>query len=475
LNEIDNIDRTEVLIVNKLFHDKEYAKEVSAYLDKTCIENSKNKTIIDKYKQFVVEYNNTPSKDEFLSYLTYDKDIKNNSIQGLIDQVEDIYQEHFDDYNLDSLMDLTEKYFQETKLTKAIMLGADILETKDKQKKRYILPELFREALKINFKNNVGLEYRSDDFVDAQYHYYTHPDARIAFPDWPYFTALLKGGCYRKSLNCLVAGTGVFKTGGLVNIAKQYIKAGLNVLYITLEVNENAIAERFDINILNIKSDDLVLKYPTKKKYKLKMEELKSKYSGRLRIKEFPTAGANVMHFKSLFDELKVKEDFEPDVLIVDYLNIASSIRYNNLGDTYNYVKAIAEELRGLCVEKNLIGWTATQFRRGNDNVSDANLEDVSESSATAFTMDSLIAILETEEMRDDNKLLFKIIKSRYDKLTSASKFVMNVDKTKQQLTELSSADPEQYKKQKEDQDAKAEKAFYKKPLKQIANGGWNY
>jgi archaellum biogenesis ATPase FlaH len=295
---------------------------------------------------------------------------------------------------------------------------------------------MFREALKLSFKNTIGRQYADELTVEDQYNYYHHKEHKYAMNGLSTFNEIMRGGCSKKKIHLILASTAVGKSLFLVNIATSLLKSGCNVLYITLEIEEREVIERIDGNMLDVTTESLPL--IAKSVYVDKIKEIKYKSYGTLIVKEYPTASMTVNHVKSLLDELKIKRGFTPDFIMIDYLNIAASVRYKNIGDSYNYVKSIIEELRGLAMEKNVGIWTATQAIRSAAANSDINLTDVSESWAVAATADFLLGVTESDELKEQGRYFCKILKSRYAPIKpSTSKFLIGVNKEKQKLFDL--------------------------------------
>lgn len=427
----------EDIIIKLLFENKEYYGRVHPFLDINYFEDYSYKKIIEIMITWSSQYKNHPTYNQIKMVIGNTKEMDDNLVDTLIKKLEYIEAQKKEEYDINYIIDETEHYFQEQMLSKAILKGAEILQSDEKKHLKHSLPELMREALKLSFKNTVGMIYGTDDTIDKQYYFYHHKDKKFMLPTFTSFNNITRGGFCKKTINVFQAGTGVGKTTVLCNMAKELLMSGNNVLYISMEISENSLIERLDANLLDWKTSEL----PTMAidNYSQKIKEIQKKTAGKLVVKEYPTCSGNVNLFRSLMDELETKEGFKVDFIVVDYLNICGSIRYKNIGDTYGYVKAIIEELRGLCVERNIGCLTATQVQRSAWNASDMELNQVAESSGTANTADLVVGIIETDELKDKGQYLFKVLKSRYAPITSKTKkFLMGVDKEKQKIFELS-------------------------------------
>lgn len=332
------------------------------------------------------------------------------------------------------LLDETEKFCQEKAIYNAIMDSIQILDGKDTNRGKGSIPTLLSDALGISFDPNVGHDYVDDS--DRRYDFYHRVEKRIPF-DLEFFNKITKGGLPQKTLNIALAGTGVGKSLFMCHVAASCLTQNYNVLYITLEMAEEKIAERIDANLMNISMDDLQLL--PKDMFDKRMERLKSKIKGKLIIKEYPTAAANPSHFRALLNELNLKKNFKPDIIFIDYLNICASARIKAGANvnSYTYIKAIAEELRGLAVEFNVPIMSATQTTRSGFSSSDPGLEDTSESFGLPATADFMFALVSTEELQQSNQLMVKQLKNRYNDLNLNKRFMVGIDKSKMKLYDL--------------------------------------
>lgn len=338
------------------------------------------------------------------------------------------------DKDLDWLTDATEKFCQEKAIYNAIMDSIQILDGNDSTKSKGSIPAILSDALGVSFDPHVGHDY-VDDYA-TRFDFYHRVEKRIPF-DLEYFNKITKGGLPQKTLNIALAGTGVGKSLFMCHMAASCMMQNNNVLYITLEMSEEKIAERIDANLLNVTIDDLMLM--PKDMYEKRMKRLKDTVKGKLIIKEYPTAAANPSHFRALINELKLKKNFKPDIIFVDYLNICASSRIKagaNI-NSYTYIKAIAEELRGLAVECNVPIMSATQTTRSGFTNSDPGLEDTSESFGLPATADMMFALISTEELQNMNQIMVKQLKNRYNDPTLNKRFTIGIDRAKMKLYDL--------------------------------------
>ena len=332
-------------------------------------------------------------------------------------------------------METTEKFCQDKAIYNAVVKSIKILDEPEKSNSdKGAIPELLTDALSVNFDPHVGHDYLLDS--DDRYLFYHRTEKKIPF-DLEFFNKITQGGLSNKTLNIALAGTGVGKSLFMCHVASNALSQGNNVLYITLEMSEERIAERIDANLLNIKLDDLI-SLP-KKMYEKKIDDLKSTVKGRLIIKEYPTAAASTNHFRALFNELNLKKNFKPDLIFVDYINICASsrIRAGQYVNSYSYIKSIAEELRGLAVEYDVPIMSATQTNRAGFQNTDVGLEDTSESFGLPATADFMFAIISNDNLDADGQILIKQLKNRYSDPTSNKKFLVGVDRAKMKLIDL--------------------------------------
>jgi replicative DNA helicase len=413
-------------ILSNLIHNEEYTRRVLPFLNKEYFQDNAEKYLFYKIYKFVEKYNTLPSVDT-LAIETEQDEIGENLHAQVNDYLQNI---KYEDKNIDWLIDETEKFCQEKALYNAIMQSIKIIDGEDKKNDKGSIPSILSDALGVTFDDHIGHDFLDD--AEERYDFYQKVEERIPF-DIDLLNEITEGGLPKKTLSVLLAGTGVGKTLAMAHMAASNLNAGHNVLYITMEMAEERIAERIDSNLLNIRLEDL--HNATKDVYTKKMNRIRNATNGKLIIKEYPTAGASAGHFRYLMNELSLKKNFVPDIVYIDYLNICSSMRMKMSGtNSYNYVKAIAEEVRGLAVEKNLPIVTATQLNRSGFNNSDPGLEDTAESFGLPATADFMVALITSEELEQFNQIQIKQLKNRYSDATSLRRFNVGIDKSKMRL-----------------------------------------
>ena len=380
--------------------------------------------------KFVGKYNRLPTAESFKIELDQADRLSGENYTVAIDILPQLFsKEKIDE---DWLIDTTEKWCQDRAIYNAIMESISIIDGKHESMTKGALPDLLSKALGVAFDTNVGHDY-VDNYED-RYNFYHKEEERIAF-DLEYFNKITKGGIPNKTLNIALAGTGVGKSLFMCHMASGALVDGKNVLYITMEMAEERIAERIDANLLNVPIDQLP--NLSKDMFRTKVEDIARKTTGKLIVKEYPTGSAHAGHFRALLNELKLKRQFEPDIIFIDYLNICSSSRMKGMGgsiNSYNYIKAIAEELRGLAVEFDVPVFSATQTTRSGYSNSDVGLEDTSESFGLPATADLMFALISTEELEQQGQMMVKQLKNRYNDPTQHKRFVIGVDRAKMRL-----------------------------------------
>ena len=426
--------RVEALILKNLIHNEEYSRKVLPFLKKDYFMEHADKLLYTQVDSFINKYNNLPTKEALVIELdnTPLKDEEFENVTGLLDYLEGQQNEQSD---ITWLLETTEKFCQDKAIYNAVVSSIKILDEPEKSKDdKGAIPELLTDALSVSFDPHVGHDYLLDS--DDRYLFYHRTEKKIPF-DLEYFNKITGGGLSSKTLNIAMAGTGVGKSLFMCHFAANCLSQGYNVLYITLEMAEERIAERIDANLLNIRLDDLV-SLP-KSMYDKKMEDLRSKFSGRLIIKEYPTAAASTNHFRALLNELNLKRNFKPNIIFVDYINICSSARIKpgQYVNSYSYVKSIAEELRGLAVEFDVPIMSATQTNRQGFQNTDVGLEDTSESFGLPATADFMFAIISNDKLEEVNQILVKQLKNRYGDPTVNKKFLVGIDRAKMKLIDL--------------------------------------
>ncbi len=423
--------RQEILILKNLLTNEEYTRKVLPYLSPDYFLDYSEKFIFTSIFEYIDNYNNLPST-EALSVIINESDISEPILEG-VNQVLSEFDEVAES-DLEWLFDTTEKFCQDKAIYNTIMESVEILEGKHPTFTRNNIPEMMSDAISINFDVNVGHDYFLDS--DERFQFYHKKESKIPF-DLQHFNKITKGGLPNKSLNIILAGTGVGKSLFMCHCAAANISDGKNVLYITLEMAEERIAERVDANLLNVNMEDL--EALSKSMYDTKMNALKNKANGTLIVKEYPTASANAQHFQALLKELKIKKQFTPDIIYIDYLNICCSSRMKQTANvnSYTYIKAIAEEMRGLAVENNVPVVSATQTTRTGFSNDDLDLTDVSESFGLPATADFMVGLTVNEQLEEDNQMMIKQLKNRYNDPTVLRRFVVGVDRSKMRLYDL--------------------------------------
>tara|TARA_Y100001973_G_scaffold32992_1_gene49607 strand:- start:1194 stop:2462 length:1269 start_codon:yes stop_codon:yes gene_type:complete len=383
-------------------------------------------------EDYFVKYNGAPSKEALIITLD-EKKLAQPDIDSCVELIQGVYEDDSEN-DLQWLVDQSEFFCKDRSIYNAILESIQIIDGKSQDKDTHALPKLLSDALSVSFDTNIGHDYLND--AEERYDFYHRKEIRIPF-DLEYMNKITNGGVPSKTLNIVMAGTGVGKSLFMCHHAANCLTQGKNVLYITCEMAEERIAERIDANIMNISIDDM--KLLSKKVYARKLFEATQNIQGRLMIKEYPTATANVNHFRHLLEEMKIKKSFIPDIIFVDYLNICASARFKqgNSINSYTLVKAIAEELRGLAVEQNVPIFSATQTNRQGFSNTDVGLEDTSESFGLPATADFMFAIISTEELDEQNHVMVKQLKNRYNDLAANKKFIIGIDRSKMKLYDV--------------------------------------
>ena len=428
--------RTETAILKNLLQNEEYTRKVLPFLKMDYFTENADKIVYDKVNDFVIKYNTLPSKEALVIEL---QDMKRNEEEfkeslELLDEINSNAEEYTD---INWLLDITEKFCQDKAIYNAVVESISILDNPKSKADKGAIPDILSDALAVSFDPHVGHDYLDDS--DARFDYYHRVENRIPF-DLEYFNKISKGGLPQKTLNICLAGTGVGKSLFMCHVAASCLSQNQNVLYITLEMAEEKIAERIDANLLDVSIDDL--HNLPKDIYDSKINNLNTTIKGKLIVKEYPTASAGVNHFRALLNELNLKRSFVPDIIFVDYINICTSSRIKTGANvnSYTYIKSIAEELRGLAVENKIPIVSATQTTRAGYSNTDVGLEDTSESFGLPATADFMFAIISTEQMEQAGQILVKQLKNRYNDPTINRKFVVGIDRAKMKLFDVSQA-----------------------------------
>jgi replicative DNA helicase len=422
------MDKVEILILRNLLHNEKYVRKVIPFIKSEYFEDTNQKVVFEEILKFVQEYNQPATKEVLCIEVEKRQDINDNSFKEITQMVSYLDDEPAE---FNWLVDTTEKWCRDRAIYLALMESIHIADGKDEKKNRDSIPSILSDALAVSFDTHIGHDYLLD--YEQRYESYHKKEEKIEF-DLEYFNKITKGGLPNKTLNIALAGTGVGKSLFMCHVASSVLLQGRNVLYITLEMAEERIAERIDANLLNVPIQDIG-ELP-KQMFESKVTNLAKKTQGQLIIKEYPTASAHSGHFKSLLNELALKKSFRPDIIFIDYLNICSSSRFRGGSNvnSYTLVKSIAEELRGLAVEFNVPIISATQTTRSGYGSSDVELTDTSESFGLPATADLMFALISTEELESLGQILVKQLKNRYNDANLSKRFVVGIDRAKMRL-----------------------------------------
>jgi len=423
-----NLERA---IFNNLLNNETYARKTIPFLSPDYFHNRNDKVVFELIDSYVGKYNAFPTKEALLVDLNNRDNISEDQFKECKEIIEDIPNQSDQLSNVDWLVDQTEKFCQDKAIYNAIMKSIQIMDDKTGKLAKGSIPQLLSDALAVSFDTSIGHDFVEDS--ESRFEFYHRKEERLPF-DIDYLNKITRGGLPRKTLNILLAGTGVGKTLAMCHFAASYYASGKNVLYITMEMAEEKIAERIDANLLNTPLDELYML--PKETYDKRIAKLKEKTPGRLIVKEYPTSTAGAANFRHLLNELKIKKNFIPDVVFIDYLNICASSRMKQGANvnSYTYIKAIAEELRGLAVEFNVPIISATQTTRGGYDSSDVGLTDTSESFGLPATADFMVALIATDELKALNQMMVKQLKNRYADPEMYKRFVVGVDRSKMRL-----------------------------------------
>jgi replicative DNA helicase len=424
------MERIETTIISNLIYNEEYCRKVLPFIKTQYFNDKKERVVFETVCEFVVKYGKMITKEILHIELDNRKDISDSELADSNQIVENI-SDNSSDYQW--LLDTTEKWCRDRAIYLALMESIQIADDESEKQNRDAIPHILSEALSVSFDHNIGHDYIKD--FESRFEFYHREEEKIPF-DLEFFNKITKGGLPNKTLNVALAGTGVGKSLFMCHLASSVLLQNKNVLYITLEMSEEKIAERIDANLLNVNIQSLMnLSHGD---FETKITKLSKKTQGKLIIKEYPTASAHSGHFKSLLNELSLKKSFKPDIIFVDYLNICASSRYKGSAvNSYTYVKSIAEELRGLAVENNVPIVSATQTTRSGYGNSDVDLTDTSESFGLPATADLMFAIISSEELENLGQIMIKQLKNRYNDPTIFKRFVIGIDRAKMRLYDV--------------------------------------
>ena len=428
LNMSQTIERT---TLTQLVTNEQYARKVLPFMKSDYFADRTEKTIFEEITKFVDKYNKIPTQTSLEIEVQGRKDLNEDEYKKVVAVIQTLSST---DVDFDWLVDTTEKFCKDKAVYNAIVEGISIIDGKDKDRGPDAIPSILTDALAVGFDNAVGHDYLLDS--ESRYDYYHTIEEKIPF-DLEFFNKITKGGLSPKTLNIVLAGTGVGKSLFMCHVAANCLSQGKNVLYITLEMAEERIAERIDANLMNITTEDL---YDLPKQmFDNKIAKIIKSTSGKLIVKEYPTASAHTGHFRGLIKELAIKKSFKPDIIFIDYLNICASSRFKGAAsvNSYLYIKAIAEEIRGLAVETNIPILSGTQTNRSGFVSTDIGLEDTSESFGLPATADLMFALISNEELDELGQIAVKQLKNRYNDPTVNKRFVVGIDRAKMRLYDV--------------------------------------
>jgi len=426
--------RLETTILKNLIFNEDYARKILPFIKSEYFTDNTEKILFEEVNEYINHYKNLPTYESLVINFTESKKLTEQQVRDSVEMLREINAEKEEKSDNAWLIDNTEKFCQDKAIYNAIMKSVQILDNKSENDSKGSIPKLLSDALGVSFDSSVGHDYVED--ADNRFDFYHKHETKIPF-DLDIFNKITKGGLPQKTLNIALAGTGVGKSLFMCHVAGSCLSQGLNVLYITMEMAEERIAERIDANLLNIDIADL--NSISKQDYDRKFSALKVKTQGKLIIKEYPTAAASALHFRSLLNELQLKKSFKPDIIFIDYLNICASARIKAGANvnSYSYIKAIAEELRGLAVEFSVPIVSATQTTRSGFTSSDPGLEDTSESFGLPATADFMFALISTEELQQLNQIMVKQLKNRYNDPNTFKRFMVGIDRSKMKLYDV--------------------------------------
>jgi replicative DNA helicase len=425
------MESVELTVLKNLIYNEEYSRKVIPFIEPEYFSDGSQKIIFEETTKFILKYNTQITIEALLIEISNRRDLNesdNANLSNLISSLE------YGPSDQQWLLDTTEKWCRDRAIYLALMESIHIADGKDENKNRDAIPSILSDALSVSFDNNIGHDYLQN--AEQRYEFYHRKEDKIEF-DLEHFNKITKGGLPNKTLNIALAGTGVGKSLFMCHVASSVLLQGRNVLYITLEMAEERIAERIDANLLNVPIQQLV-DLP-RQMFETKVNSIAKRTQGSLIIKEYPTASAHAGHFKALLNELSLKKSFRPDIIFIDYLNICASSRYkagSNV-NSYSYIKAIAEELRGLAVEFAVPIVSATQTTRSGYGNSDVELTDTSESFGLPATADLMFALISTEELEQLGQIMVKQLKNRYNDPTVFKRFVVGIDRAKMKLYDV--------------------------------------
>ena len=423
----------EETIISSLVTNEAFLRKSIPFIRDEYFQGQIERFVFKEIDTYVSEYSNIPSKEALIIGINKRTNINDDLHSKIVNYISGIEKL---DLNLDWLVNETEQFCKDRSVYNAVLKSISIIDGKEKDLAPDALPGILSEALSVSFDSNVGHDYY--DSADDRYEFYHREEERIPF-DVDLLNKITKGGLPNKSLMCWLAGTGVGKSLVMCHQAAAAMEVGKNVLYITLEMAEERIAERIDANLMDV--DISGIQNLSRSDFNGKIDKVRKKCQGELVIKEYPTSSAHTGHFEHLLDELNIKKSFRPDIIFIDYINLCTSKRFKNASNqnSYTIVKAIAEELRGLSVVHNVPIVTATQVNRSGAGDADIDLTNTAESFGLPATVDLMLALISTEDLEDMNQIMIKQLKNRYNDVSYYKRFTVGIDRAKMRLYDLES------------------------------------
>ena len=433
-NTTPYIPPKEQTVLYSLFHNEQYARKVTPFLKSKYFTEEFSRIIFKLFDGFLDKYNKLPNVDALSLIVSDLNNLKDNTFKNIVATLEDIAESDPVHEDVDFLTDQCEEWCQERAIYLGITKSIEIIDGREKKLGKEALPSILSDAIGVSFNQDIGHDYL--DNADMRFKFYHEKENRIPF-DLKYLNKITGGGLPRKSISCILAGTGAGKSLAMCHFAAANIQAGYNVLYITLEMAEEKIAERIDANLMDIPMNTIQdIPFDV---FKKKIDKMKTKSLGKLIVKQYPTASAGANHFSRLIEDLRIKKKFVPQIIYIDYINLCTSSRFKEQSgmDSYSIIKAISEELRGLAVIWDVPIVTATQQNRGGYGSSDVDLTNTSDSMGLPFTMDLMFALITNEDLDKSNQIMGKQLKNRYNDLNMPLRFIMGIDKTKMRLYDV--------------------------------------
>ena len=420
------------LILKQLTTNREYVNRVLPFLKVEYFQDKLEQAAFRYISEFISKYNELPAENVIEYDASRDDSLTEDDLQDLVKLWQGVMEESAENISTKWMIDTTEEWCKERAIYLAVSESISIITDEKKVSMSGAIPDMLKDALSVSFDTDIGHNFIED--AESRFDYYHKREKRVPF-DLELLNKITKGGVTPGTLNILVGGTNSGKTLFLTNFAASYLQQGFNVLYITLEISEEEIAKRVDANLMNVSMNDI---YELKRDdYLKKIRKIQNKTIGKLIIKQYPTGAANTIHFRSLINELELKKNFKPDIVLIDYLTICSSSRVRSSENSYSLYKSVAEEIRGFAVELGIPIWSVIQTNRGGQGASDMELSDVAESHAISMTADFMLAIISTPEFIEEKKVMLKQLKSRYNDPNYYNKIMIGMDRSRMLLFNL--------------------------------------